>query len=137
VREPHGVDVGQNLACRYVPGAVVHMPRDFGAQQSPSADLKSLDPRRRDGFGAQEQPRECFGVRERVRAVIEPHEFPLGIRDIRCNVGRKGKSSPDERIGNVGSILASASISTGKAGEILRFPLHNLECGHRIIKVVR
>lgn len=83
-------------------------------QEPARADLKALDARGRHRFGAQQDPRERFGVDQGLGPGVEHGDSCLGLGGIRHD--RSGQHGPpaSQRVGQVRLIFAGLAVFSGQ-----------------------
>jgi hypothetical protein len=88
-RPVHRLDVVEDLRCRDVLATVLEPSREICLEQAAPADLETLDPGGRDGFGPQQETRHGFRVGERAGLPIQARDRErLGLAGARPSRSR-------------------------------------------------
>jgi hypothetical protein len=128
----HRFDVVEDFGGRHVARVVAEPAGKLRLEQPATADFETLDPGRGDGFGAEQQPRDCFGPGERPSLALKLLDGSLRIGDVRRGVPVQDELPAGESVGDVRLVLAALSSPSRQAGAGLRRPASLDQLGHMI-----
>jgi hypothetical protein len=108
----HCIDVREHLIRSVIVLGSAFRSRKVGAKEPLGRYAEALDVGRCYRFGAEQEPSERFGIRERPGSDVEAGHCGRRISDVGSHIAIERKRSSDEAVGYVGVIGPTGAVAT-------------------------